>query len=83
MQVPLCAFAGQPATAEPGPTLDTFQFSEPRVVLTHTSAIGIAGWLPDDQRLLITKDIPGTNRQAVETVNTQTGEELSMLNASR
>lgn len=76
MQVPLCAFAGQPATAEPGPTLDTFQFSEPRVVLTHTSAIGIAGWLPDDQRLLITKDIPGTNRQAVETVNTQTGEEF-------
>jgi len=44
------------------------------VVLTHTSAVGIAGWLPDGERLLITRDIPGTNRQSIETFNTRTGE---------
>lgn len=75
IQVPLCAFAGQPAPAEPGPPLEAYQFSEPRVVLTHTSAIGIAGWLPDGQRLLITKDVPGTNRQVIEVFDTQTREE--------
>jgi len=44
------------------------------VVLTHTSAIGIAGWLPDGQRLLITRRIPGQPREYVETFNVQTGE---------
>ncbi len=72
--VSLCTFAGHPATIEPGPSLDAFIFSEPEVVLTHTSAIGIAGWLPDGERLLITRDIPGTNRQSIETFNTRTGE---------
>jgi len=72
--VSLCTFAGHPATIEPGPPLDAFIFSEPQVVLTHTSAIGIAGWLPDGERLLITRDIPGTNRQSIETFNTRTGE---------
>jgi len=72
--VPPCTFAGQPAPAEPGPPLETYQFSEPRVVLTHTSAIGIAGWLPDGQRLLINRRIPGQPREYVETFNVQTGE---------
>ena len=53
-----------------------YQFSEPRIVLTHTLAIDIAGWLPDGQRLLITKEIPGTNRQAIEIFNTRTREEF-------
>jgi WD40 repeat protein len=72
--VPRCTFAARSAPAVPGPSLDTYHFSEPQVVLTHTSAIGIAGWLPDGQRLLITRDIPGTNRQAIETFNIRTGE---------
>ena len=74
--VPPCTFAGKSAPAEPGPPLETYQFAEPRVVLTHTSAIGIAGWLPDGQRLLITKEIPGTNRQVIEIFNARTGEEF-------
>jgi len=43
-------------------------------VLTHTSAIGIAGWLPDGQRLLITRLIPGQSREYIEVFNTRTGE---------
>ncbi|MBO9394957.1 hypothetical protein [Caldilinea sp.] len=74
MPVPPCLFAGQPAPAEPGPPLEAYRFSEPRVVLTHTGAIGIASWLPNGQHLLITRDIPGTNRQFIETFNVRTGE---------
>ena len=74
MPVPPCLFAGQPVPAEPGPPFEAYRFSEPRVVLTHPSAIGIAGWLPDGQHLLITRDLPGTNRQFIETFNVRTGE---------
>ncbi len=73
-RVPRCTFAARPVPAEPGPSLDAYHFSEPQVVLTHTSAIGIAGWPPDNQRLLITRDVPGTNRQAIEAFNVRTGE---------
>lgn len=72
--VPRCTFAARPVPAEPAPSLEAYQFSEPRVVLTHTSAIGIADWLPDSQRLLITRRIPGQPREYVETFNVQTGE---------
>jgi len=54
--------------------LDVYQFSEPRVVLTHTSAIGIAGWLADGQQLLITRDIPGANRNSIDVLNIRTSE---------
>jgi dipeptidyl aminopeptidase/acylaminoacyl peptidase len=43
-------------------------------VLTHPAAIGIAGWLPDGQRLLITRDVPGANRQSIDVFDVQTGE---------
>ena len=72
--VPHCTFAGRPVPSEPGPPLDAYHFSEPQVVLTHTSAIGIASWLPNGQRLLIARDIPSTNRQTIETLNIRTGE---------
>lgn len=72
--IPPCTFAGQPVPAEPSPPFEAYQFSEPRVVLTHPSAIGIAGWLPDGQRLLITRFIPGQPREYIEIFNTRTGE---------
>jgi WD40 repeat protein len=74
MPVPPCLFAGQPVPAEPGPPFEAYRFSEPRVVLTHPSAIGIAGWLPDGQQLLITRDIPDTNRNSIDLFNVRTGE---------
>lgn len=72
--IPRCTFAGQTVPVEPALSLEAYQFSEPQVVLTHTSAIGIAGWLPDGQRLLITRLIPGQSREYVEVFNTRTGE---------
>ncbi|MEM4203427.1 MAG: hypothetical protein QXS54_05085 [Candidatus Methanomethylicaceae archaeon] len=71
---PPCTFAARPAPAEPGPPLEAYQFSEPKIVLTHPAAIGIAGWLPDGQRLLITRDVPGANRQSIDVLDVQTGE---------
>ena len=72
--VPPCLFAGQPVPAEPGPPFEAYRFSEPRVVLTHPSAIGIAGWLPDGQRLLITRLTPDQSGEYIETFNVKTGE---------
>jgi hypothetical protein len=54
--------------------LDDYIFGEPKVVLTHTAAIGIARWLPDGERLLIVRSIPGKPREYVETFNVRTGE---------
>ena len=72
--IPGCTFAGRTAPIEPATPLEAYRFSEPRVVLTHTSAIGIAGWLPDGQRLLITRLIPGQSKEYIEVFNTRTGE---------
>jgi hypothetical protein len=54
--------------------LDDYIFGEPKVVLTHTAAIGIARWLPDGERLLIVRSISGKPREYVETFNVRTGE---------
>ncbi|MCS7016821.1 MAG: hypothetical protein NZM42_11975 [Gemmatales bacterium] len=72
--VPPCTFGGQPAPVEPGYPLEAYRFSEPQIVLTHPAAIGIAGWLPDGQHLLITRQIPGQPRESVEVFDMRTGE---------
>lgn len=72
--IPPCAFAAAPVPTPAGPSLDAYIFSDPRLVLTHTAAIEIAGWLPDGERLLITRNFPDTNRQVIETFNIRTGE---------
>ena len=64
------------APEDDAPAPQSYVFSKPRVVLTHALAIGVAGWLPDSRRLLITKDVPGTNRQVIEIFDTQTREEF-------
>lgn len=43
-------------------------------MLTHPAAIYIAGWLPDGQRLLITRDVPGKHRQTIDVLDIETGE---------
>ncbi len=54
--------------------LDNYVFGEPQVVLTHTAAIGIVGWLPGDKELLLTLRQPGTTTENIETFNVITGE---------
>jgi len=58
------------------PGLGDYIFGPPQVVLTHTTAMGIAGWLPDSQNLLITRLVPtDTIKEYIETFNVQTGEQ--------
>lgn len=65
--IPPCSFAASnipPATS----TLvrNEYTFSEPTVVLTHSSAIGIQSWLPDSQRLLLTRHRANTRGEAID-----------------
>ncbi len=47
-----------PTSTPPGISPSSYMFGEPQVVLTHTTGIRLAGWLPDSRRLLISRDIP-------------------------
>jgi hypothetical protein len=73
-RVPFCIFPGGPPPDRGGPGLNKYDFSEPRVVLTHTSGIAIADWLPDNNRLLITRSYPKSGRERIETLDVRTGE---------
>ncbi len=70
---PACAFplAGI-TTAEPQPT--TYTFSEPQVVLTSQTPLGVASWLPDGGHLLITRDLPNSAWQSIEVLDVLSGE---------
>ena len=71
---PQCQFGPGP-TPEVGETLlDDYTFSEPQIVLTSTSGINLVKWLPDNQRILITNEIPGQNQQTIELFNPQSRE---------
>lgn len=72
--IPRCTFVASPASLEPGLPLEAYQFFEPKIVLTHPAAIGIAGWLPDGQHLLITRQLPDQSREYIEVFNISTSE---------
>lgn len=58
--VPQCIF-NAPAGQEPVvPPLEVYQFSEPRVIL-QGKLISIDDWLPDNQRLLVTRQETDTS----------------------
>jgi len=73
-RVPLCIFPGVGPPERGGPGLDKYEFSEPRVILTSTVGIEIADWLPDNNRLLVTRIDPQTQQERIETLDTRTGE---------
>jgi len=75
-RVPYCTFPGGEPPEKGGPDLDKYEFSEPRVVLTSTTYayIDIANWLPDNNRLLITRSYPKSNRERIETLDIRNGE---------
>jgi len=70
---PQCTFP-LPQTTFEEPIPQEYAFSEPKVVLTSNTTIGIVEWLPDSQRVLITKDFQDENRQTIEVFNPMTGE---------
>jgi hypothetical protein len=70
--VAACLFAPPPSgiIEEPIIPLSAYTFSEPQVVLTNTAPIGIQQWLPDSERLLVTRHTGKGNM--LELVNTRT-----------
>lgn len=72
---PVCKFNGHAPSPPTASLLDKFIFSEPQVVLTNTGQINVAGWLPDNQRVLIARMINPevSNEYAIETFNVRTG----------
>jgi Tol biopolymer transport system component len=73
-RVPFCTFPGGEPPDKGGPGLDRYEFSEPRVVLTNTKGIAIADWLPDNNRLLITRFDPQSGLERIETLDVRSGE---------
>ncbi|MFN8489720.1 MAG: hypothetical protein U0350_19200 [Caldilineaceae bacterium] len=69
--LPACKFpGGAPPPVHP---LSSFTFGAPQVVITHTAPMGIAGWLPDNQTLLINRRESLNNQfNTIDIFNTQT-----------
>ena len=57
----------------PNDALANFQFSEPQIIYTSATGVGIAGWLPDGESLLLTRETT-YGKQIIETFNTISGE---------
>lgn len=75
-QPPACAFPLAQTTTEES-TPEEYTFSEPQVVYTPApddSSVGIVGWLPNNQQVLVVQDIKGVNKQTIELFDPATGE---------
>jgi len=73
-QIPLCAFNVQAQSLTSTSLLDTYVFSEPKVVLTSTTAIRLFQWLPDNRRWLIGRAKTEVAGEYIETFDLDTGE---------
>jgi Tol biopolymer transport system component len=74
---PICEFSFSGIAPEPATlSIDTFYFSEPKIVLTSPSALGISSWLTDGERLLFTRQTLD-GHQTIETFDYQTGETIT------
>ncbi|MEW6030587.1 MAG: hypothetical protein AB1554_14050 [Chloroflexota bacterium] len=74
-QPPACTFPlAQTTVTESTPK--EYTFSEPRMVLAANAGIEIVEWLPDSQRVLITRSIRNTPNENIELFNPQTDEIL-------
>ncbi len=65
---PACTFPLadiQPVESQP----KTYIFSEPQIVIANKNALRIAGWLPDNETLLITRRLPESVLESIETFN--------------
>ncbi len=73
--IPLCTFdvQAQPPSSTTS-SLDSYLFSEPRVVLTSTTPIRLYQWLPDGRRWLIGRAMTGVAGEYIETFDLDTGE---------
>ena len=70
--IPICVFDQQMVSPTVESRLDKYVLSAPQIVLTSESAIDIVDWLPDGQRLLLTRFIPNQARHYIETFDMPT-----------
>jgi hypothetical protein len=73
-RVLFCTFPGGGPPDKGGPGLEKYDFSEPRVILTSTVGIEIADWLPDNNRLLVSRIDSQSGLERIETLDTRTSE---------
>jgi hypothetical protein len=57
----------------PNDALANFQFSEPQIIYSSATGVGIADWLPDGESLLLTRETT-YGKQIIETFNIISGE---------
>ncbi len=74
---PPCEFTSEnPEPQIPDEGLIDFQFSEPRIIFSNISGIGIADWLLDGERLLIAENNQN-GKEIIKTINIRTGESVT------
>jgi WD40 repeat protein len=76
--IPPCSIEDGKLPNDGSATESGYVFSEPRVVMTSTSGIAIAQWLPDNERLLVSRVLwtPEKSERSIELVNAATGESV-------
>ncbi len=72
-QPPACTFPLAQTTMEESKP-EQYTFSEPEGLPNSSALINIIEWLPDSQKVLITRDISNTTNENIELFNPQTGE---------
>lgn len=70
----ICQFSGPANMSEVSALpLESLTLSEPRIIFQSKKEVGIAGWLPDSEQLLVAQDTEN-GHQAIGTINAQTGD---------
>jgi len=83
-RVPLCAPSALAIDQQPpeqDAALETLVFGDPQVILTDTAPIDIAGWMPDGRNLLLVRQLPGQQAQAIETFDIGSGRSVRYAEA--
>jgi len=72
--IPHCVgvISGLPSVPKSDPRL--YEFYEPSVVLKSETNLDIAGWLPDDEQLLITQQIPNKPKNSILVLDSISGD---------
>ncbi len=81
-EIPDCSFAAQAPPVSNTLSLDAFIFSEPRIVVTSETQIGLLEWISEAQSfLLIGHPVADSPKEVVETFNIRTGERKRYVEA--
>jgi hypothetical protein len=60
---PVCTFSDEPGPEERISSFDNITFSEPVILSALDKMVKLVQWLPDNQRILVTRELPGLRQQ--------------------